>query len=213
MTVALRVGRQRAGTDGRAVGALLPEGVTFFRVETDWLAFDGGGLGETIGVALAGLGFLLGKVYGPRVERRFFRAFFLVGFGSMAVVLVVGLIWWAVVGGSGGGGEQESAASDEMTIEEMAASVDYCVALLTARAAFLGVGSVSPEDLDELAGNAPEEIRTDVNTLAQALTTYTEEVGDDPTVLERAAALDSLSPETAAAERRLDAWEEENCTG
>ena len=207
------------------MGGLLPEGVTFNGVETDWLAFDSGGLGETIGVALAALGLLLGKVYGPRVERRFFRAMFLGAGASIAVLLVVGLIWWAVVGGTGsGGGEQESAASDEMTIEEMAASVeemaaraeemaasvDYCAALVTARVAFLGVGSVSQGDLDELAGNAPEEIRADVETLAQALTTYTEEVRDDPT---RAATLDSLTPETAAAEKRLDAWEKENCTG
>lgn len=129
-----------------------------------------------------------------------------------------------------GGGDEESAASEDTTIEETLTeettqdsgtdtdgSVDYCQALLSARvsisAAFLGAGSVSQEDLDELARNAPEEIRADVETLAQALATYTEKVGDDPTVFEREAALASLNPEMDAAEERLDAWEQENCTG
>ena len=98
-----------------------------------------------------------------------------------------------------------------------ASSGDYCGTLLTARvfitAAFLDVGTVSQEALDELVRNAPKEIRADVKAVAQALTTFTEEVGDDPDMFKINAALESLGPEMAAAEKRLDAWSEENCTG
>jgi hypothetical protein len=72
---------------------------------------------------------------------------------------------------------------------------------------------VSQDGLDELARNAPEEIRADIETLAQALATLAEEVGDDPDVFELEAALESLSPKTEAAEEHLDAWAEEHCKG
>jgi len=72
---------------------------------------------------------------------------------------------------------------------------------------------VSQDGLDELADAAPEEIRADIETLAQALATLTEEVGDDPDVFELDAALKSINPKTEAAEKHLDAWEKENCKG
>lgn len=97
------------------------------------------------------------------------------------------------------------------------ASDDSCGTLLTAMVfisgAFLDPGSVSQDGLDELARNAPEEIRADIETLAQALATLAEEVGDDPTVFELEAALGSLDPEVEAAEKHLDAWQKENCAG
>jgi hypothetical protein len=52
-----------------------------------------------------------------------------------------------------------------------------------------------------------------VKALTRTLTTFTEKVGDDPDVLELEAALESLAPEKQAAEKRLDAWVEENCKG
>ena len=112
----------------------------------------------------------------------------------------------------GGGGDEEVVTS----FGSSSSSGDYCSTLLTARvfiaAAFLDVGKVSQDALDELVRNAPKEIRADVRALAQALATFTEEVGDDPDALEINAALESL-PETAAAEKRLDAWQEEHCKG
>lgn len=94
---------------------------------------------------------------------------------------------------------------------------DYCGMLLNARlfisAAFIDPGTVSQEALDELVRDAPKEIRADVNDLAQALTTFTEKVGDDPDVFELEAALTSVSPTTEAAEKHLDAWEKKNCKG
>jgi hypothetical protein len=94
---------------------------------------------------------------------------------------------------------------------------DYCGMLLTARvyisSAFLGVDKVSQEALDELVRNSPKEIRADVRTLAQGLTTFTEQVGDDPDVFELEAALESLGPEQEAAEKRVDAWVDDNCQG
>ena len=95
---------------------------------------------------------------------------------------------------------------------------DFCGPLLNARmfisAAFLEVGKVSQEALEELERNAPKEIRADVKTVAQALTRFTEEVGDDPDVFEIEAALKvAQGPEYEAAEKRIDAWETENCKG
>ena len=87
---------------------------------------------------------------------------------------------------------------------------DYCGMLLTARVyisgAFLGADKVSQEALDELVRSTPKEIRADVRTLAQGLTAFTEQVGDDPDVFELEAALESLGPEQDAAEKRVDAW-------
>ena len=72
---------------------------------------------------------------------------------------------------------------------------------------------MSQEALDELIHNSPKEIRADVRTLAQGLTTFTEQVGDDPDVFELEAALEKLGPEQEAAEKRVDAWVDENCKG
>jgi hypothetical protein len=80
-------------------------------------------------------------------------------------------------------------------------------------AAFVDPGSVSQDGLDELADAAPEEIRADIETLAQALATLAEQVGDDPDLFELKAALESLKPKTEAAEKHLDTWEQKNCKG
>ena len=50
----------------------------------------------------------------------------------------------------------------------------------------------------------------DIETLARAVATLAEQVGDDPDVFELEAALESLNPKTEAADKHLDAWEKKN---
>ena len=117
---------------------------------------------------------------------------------------------FALAGAGCGGGDEEVVTSFGNF-----PTGDYCGTLLTARVfiagAFLGANKVSQEALDELVRNSPKEIRADVETIAEALATYTEEVGDDPTPFEMEAALESLAPEKEAAEKRLKAWLKKNC--
>ena len=95
---------------------------------------------------------------------------------------------FALVAAGCGGGEE-----DVVTSFGNFPTGDYCGTLLTARVfisgAFLGANKVSQEALDELVRNAPKGIRGDVETIAEALANYTEEVGDDPTPFEMEAAL------------------------
>ena len=147
----------------------------------------------------------------------------------MRRLALLGMAFALVVAGCGGG-DDDSAPSEETTIEELveqgtapASGTDtdeshgFCMTLLTARVfisgAFLDPGSVSQDGLEELADAAPAEIRGDIETLAQALATLTEEVGDDPDVFELNAALKSIDPKTDAAEKHLDAWQQKNCSG
>jgi hypothetical protein len=127
----------------------------------------------------------------------------------MRWLALVGMAFALIGAGCGGGDEEVVTSFGNFP------TGDYCGTLLTARvfisASFLDAGKVSQEALDELVRNAPKKIRADVKTLAQGLATFTEQVGDDPDVLEINDALESLGPETAAAEKRLDAWQKENC--
>ncbi|MGH3134985.1 MAG: hypothetical protein ACRDPV_00650 [Gaiellaceae bacterium] len=152
---------------------------------------------------------------------------------------------------AGCGGSDESAATDETTIEETTTDEttteetttedtsgtdlsgvlgdEDCLALAGVGAsiaqAFSGaVDSGSQADLDELASKVPDEIRADVETLAQALATYSAElqdIGISPGATPSAeqlqqlqAALASLDQqELTEASQRLEAWSTENCTG
>ena len=164
-------------------------------------------------------------------------------------ILVLAL---ALVAAGCGGSDDESSASDETTIEETTTTDDSttddtttdestdtdlsgvlgdedCLALAGVGAsiaqAFSGaVDSADEADLEELASKVPEEIRADVETLAQALATYSEEIQDigieagaTPSaeqLQELQTAIASLDQEElTAASQRLEAWSQENCTG
>jgi len=132
---------------------------------------------------------------------------------------------FALIAAGCGAGDEQAAPSEETTTEETIpdsgsdkeSGDDFCLTLLTARVfiagAYLDPGSVSQDGLADLADAAPREIRDDIETLAQALATLHEKVGDDPDVLELNAALESIKPKTEPAEKHLDAWERENCKG
>jgi hypothetical protein len=148
-----------------------------------------------------------------------------------------------------GGSDDDSSAVDETTttVEETTTTDDTtsdettdtdlsgvlgdedCLALAGVGAsiaqAFSGaVDSGDEADLDELASKVPEEIRADVETLAQALATYSAEIEDigieagaTPSaeqLQQLQAALASLDQEgLTAASQRLESWAQENCTG
>ena len=125
----------------------------------------------------------------------------------------------------------DDTTSDETTDTDLSGVLgdEDCLALAGVGAsiaqAFSGaVDSGDEADLDELASKVPEEIRADVETLAQALATYSEEIQDigieagaTPSaeqLQQLQAALASLDQEgLTAASQRLEAWAQENCTG
>ncbi len=165
-------------------------------------------------------------------------------------ILVVAL---ALVAAGCGGSDNESAASDETTIEETTTSTDEssteestdgetgdtdlsgilgdedCLALVGVGAsiaqAFAGaVDSGDQADLEELASKVPDEIRADVETLAQSLAAYSaklEDIGISTGATPSAQQLQQLQvalasldqAELTEASQRLDAWSKENCTG
>jgi hypothetical protein len=164
-------------------------------------------------------------------------------------ILVLAL---ALVAAGCGGGDDESSASGDTTVEETTTSdtttteddgsgtsgedFDFadedCQALLgvgaTIAAAFSAAGGdtgdANTEELAELADRVPDEIRADVQTLADAFGEYAaklQEIGIDagatPTaeqVQELQAAIASLDQaELTAASERLEAWAQDNCTG
>ena len=144
---------------------------------------------------------------------------------------------------AGCGGDDDSSASDEPTVEETTTADETtdddttdlsgvlededCLALAGVGAsiaqAFSGAAdSGSDADLEELASRVPEEIRDDVQILAQALAEYSEklrdagiEAGATPSaeqVQELQAAIASLDQqELTAASERIQAWATENC--
>jgi hypothetical protein len=163
-------------------------------------------------------------------------------------VAVLGL---ALVGAGCGGGDDEATGDDTAIVTETTdtdslettddTSTDTadlseilddedCLALASAGAAFAqafsgtGDSSGSTEELQELASKVPDEIREDVQTLAQALAGYAEklqdigvEAGATPTaeqVQQLQAAIASFDQqELTAASNRIEAWTQKNCTG
>lgn len=104
-----------------------------------------------------------------------------------------------------------------------------CLALVGVGAsiaqAFAGaVDSGDQADLEELASKVPDEIRADVETLAQSLAAYSaklEDIGISTGATPSAQQLQQLQvalasldqAELTEASQRLDAWSKENCTG
>lgn len=166
-------------------------------------------------------------------------------------ILVIAL---ALVAAGCGGSDEESAASDETTVEETLtdettaeettedsgtdteATGDFdfadedCQALLgvgaSIAAAFSGAsGSTeNADELEQLASKVPDEIKADVETLAQAFAAYSAELADigiaagaTPTaeqLQQLQTAIASLDQEElTAASNRIEAWSRENCTG
>ena len=158
----------------------------------------------------------------------------------------------ALVAAGCGGDDDSSSASDDTTIEETLtedtatdeetttedtadettdlAGVledEDCLALASAGSAFAQAfsGTGTPEDAEafqELADSVPDEIKADVQVLAEAFATYSEELQDigleagaTPTaeqLQQLQAALASIDQaEVTAASERLGTWAEENC--
>jgi hypothetical protein len=116
---------------------------------------------------------------------------------------------------------------DDVDLADVLADED-CQALIAAGVAFAqafsGVSSSGDEleAFDELAEKVPDEIKADVQTLAEAYATYAAELADigietgaTPTADQLAqlqAALASFDQEgVTAASERLSVWAEENC--
>jgi ABC-type glycerol-3-phosphate transport system substrate-binding protein len=165
-------------------------------------------------------------------------------------ILVVAL---ALVAAGCGGSDNESAASDETTVEETLTEEttteettteetggtdlsgilgdEDCLALASVGAtmaqAFAGAAGTtddSSDELEELASKVPDEIKADVETLAQAFATYATELQDigieagatpnADQLQQLQAAIASLDQEElTAASQRIEAWSKENCTG
>jgi hypothetical protein len=159
-------------------------------------------------------------------------------------ILVLAL---ALVAAGCGGGDDDSSASGDTTVEETTttdtsddgttddgATGDFdfadedCQALLgvgaTIAAAFSATGEsgANTDELQDLASKVPDEIKADVETLAQAFSAYAAklqdvgiEAGATPTaeqVQELQAAIASLDQEElTAASQRIEAWAQENC--
>jgi ABC-type Zn uptake system ZnuABC Zn-binding protein ZnuA len=158
-------------------------------------------------------------------------------------LLVLALVLALVVAGCGGG-DSESAATDETTTaetttEETTDTTDLsgvlgdedCLALASVGAtiaqAFAGAGGTTDENTDELAALAdkvPDEIKADVQTLAQAFGTYAaklQDIGIEPGSTPTADQLQQLQTaiasldqqELTAASNRIEAWAKTNCQG
>jgi ABC-type Zn uptake system ZnuABC Zn-binding protein ZnuA len=158
-------------------------------------------------------------------------------------LLVLALVLALVVAGCGGG-DSESAATDETTTaetttEETTDTTDLsgvlgdedCLALASVGAtiaqAFAGAGGTTDENTDELAALAdkvPDEIKADVQTLAQAFGTYAaklQDIGIEPGSTPTADQLQQLQTaiasldqqELTAASNRIEAWAKKNCQG
>ena len=56
----------------------------------------GGDVGEVIGIALVGIGVLVGKKYGANAEKRFNRILVRVGVASLAAVAIIVLTYLAI---------------------------------------------------------------------------------------------------------------------
>ena len=87
-----------------------------------------------------------------------------------------------------------------------------------------GSGDLNTEELDQLASKVPEEIRADVQMIAEAIGPYLAKLkdigitpGTAPTaeqVQELQAALTSLDQtELTAASQRIETWSQANCNG
>ncbi len=132
----------------------------------------------------------------------------------------------------------ETTTSEETTSGETTDTTDLssvlgdkdCLALASVGAtmakAFAGTNGVSGDtaELDALASKVPEEIRADVETLAQAFSQYAaklKDIGITPGTTPSAdqlqqlqAALTSLDQvKLTAASKRIEAWSKKNCTG
>ena len=157
----------------------------------------------------------------------------------------------ALVAAGCGGSDDESAGSDETTIEETTTTEttsedttseettdtdvdlsgiledDDCVALAgvgaTIAQAFTGAsGDADSDELAQLVDKVPDEIKADVQVLAEAYGTYADKIADigiEPgstpsaeQLQELQGALASLDQqELTAAANRIEAWAKDNC--
>ena len=152
-----------------------------------------------------------------------------------------------VAAGCGGGGNSSTTAAETTTTETTTAedttsgdttdTTDLsavlgdkdCLALASvgatiAQAVASASGPSEDQQLEELASKAPDEIKPDVETLAQAFSTYASKikdlglkVGSTPTADQvqqlQAAAASLNDPKVTAASKNLEAWAKSHCTG
>jgi ABC-type glycerol-3-phosphate transport system substrate-binding protein len=159
-----------------------------------------------------------------------------------------------VAAGCGGGNDESAATTETTTTEETTSDTttsdetttdgstdttdlsgilgdDDCLALASVGAtmaqAFAGAsGSTNDNsaELEDLASKVPDEIKADVQVLAQAFATYSAklkdigvEAGKTPTadqLQQLQAAIASLDQqELTAASQRIEAWSKKNCSG
>jgi hypothetical protein len=144
-------------------------------------------------------------------------------------VLVVALA--LVTAGCGGGGD-ESAASDETSTDTTDLSGvlgdEDCLALVSVGAtmaqAFSGASGTTDntDELADLADKVPDEIKADVQTLAEAFGAYAaklKDIGIAPGATPTADQLQQLQTaiasldqeELTAASNRIEAWSKQNC--
>jgi hypothetical protein len=163
-------------------------------------------------------------------------------------VLAVLVVFAALVAAGCGGGSSESAASTETTTTESTATTEEtssestgttdlsgilndedCLALAGVGASFAqAVTGATDEqaaaELQQLVDKVPDEIKADVQTLAEWFADYTAKLkdigitaGQTPTAAQlqqlQAAISSSNQQELQAASERLQAWSTENCTG
>ena len=152
---------------------------------------------------------------------------------------------------AGCGGSDESAATDETTTEETTTEEttteetttedtggtdlsgvlgdEDCFALASVGASFAqavtgATDEEAAEALQSLAGEVPDEIKADVQVLADWFADYTAKLKDIGIEAGQATSADQLQQlqaalaatnqeELTAASQRLEAWTQENCTG
>jgi hypothetical protein len=155
------------------------------------------------------------------------------------VLTIIVVLALALLGAGCGGGDDESATdTDTVTTEtdgttgETTIAADDCQALVQASSsltqAFAAAGGANPdaeqanELLDEWAENAPDEIRDDIQVLAEAYGTYVTaldevdfESGQTPSAEEIQAFQDAISEidqeEVTTASQNLQTWSNDNC--
>jgi len=194
-----------------------------------------------LGIALVAVGAWVGKVYGPKAERKFLRIVFF-PLGALALSLVLGLSWWAIA--SGGGGSQPAATAAAAAETEPVETTDLpdatkrgCKRLAESAqkfSAFLNGRSVDTEKFDEefhdfavfsvltSVPDAPDEIRDDLQVLDDAFSKYVDAVaGVDVAKLDQEPLEKQLQKKLSTeidlqrvtqASQNISAWVPENCT-
>jgi len=191
-----------------------------------------------LGVALVGVGWLVGKVYGPRAERRYNRILWTGLLGSAALALVIVLIWFITHSGGGSQPATTTAAAETEAVETTDLSDDTkqsCKRLAETAQKFSAV--LKEGNFDQfgeefydfaifsflaIVPEAPDEIRDDLRVLDDALTKYVDAIiGADFTKLDQETLDQQLQTKLSTeidlqrvtqASQNISAWVRESCS-